>query len=81
MATSTYSVSGMVCGHCVALVKQEVSAIPGVTRVDVDLSTRLVTVDSAGPLDKDLVRAAVKEAGYQLDEPVPTANGRSRPHR
>lgn len=81
MANSTYSVTGMVCGHCVATVKEEISSIPGVTSVDVELSTGLVTIDSVGPLDKDAVRAAVNEAGFQLIESVPTANGRSRPTR
>jgi copper chaperone CopZ len=61
--TSTYTVTGMTCGHCVASVTEEVSEVPGVTGVDVDLGTGLLTVTSAEPAD-DLVRAAVAEAGY-----------------
>lgn len=67
--TATYSVSGMTCGHCVAAVTEEVSALPGVTGVDVDLvkgGLSGVTVTSDEPLDVDAVRSAVDEAGYEL---------------
>ncbi|MEU8089856.1 heavy metal-associated domain-containing protein [Micromonospora sp. WMMC264] len=63
---STYQVSGMTCGHCVNSVSTELSALPGVTGVRVDLATGRVTVTSQNPLDTDTVRAAVDEAGYDL---------------
>ena len=62
--TSTYTVNGMTCGHCVASVTDEVSKIDGVTAVDVDLASGQVTVESDGPLDDTAVAAAVDEAGY-----------------
>ena len=37
MATSTYGVTGMTCGHCVASVTEEISKLPGVREVNVDL--------------------------------------------
>ncbi|MFU8870890.1 heavy-metal-associated domain-containing protein [Micromonospora sp. SL4-19] len=66
MVTTTYQVQGMTCGHCVNSVSTEVSAIPGVTDVQVDLASGQVTVSSEGPLDTGAVRAAVDEAGYDL---------------
>ncbi|HVE98419.1 MAG TPA: heavy-metal-associated domain-containing protein [Mycobacteriales bacterium] len=66
MATETYTVTGMTCQHCVTSVTEEVSALPGVTAVDVELASGRVTVDSAEPLDEARVRAAVEEAGYAL---------------
>ena len=39
MSTTTYTVKGMTCGHCVGSVTEEVGEIPGVTNVDVDLAT------------------------------------------
>ena len=63
---STYQVSGMTCGHCVNSVSTELSALPGVTGVQVELATGRVTVTSQNPLDTDTVRAAVDEAGYDL---------------
>jgi copper ion binding protein len=66
MTTTTYTVTGMTCGHCVSSVSAEVGALPGVNEVDVDLATGAVTVTSEQPLQLDAVRAAVDEAGYQL---------------
>ena len=66
MATSTYTVTGMTCGHCASSVKEEVGKIDGVTSVDVDLASGLVRVDSAAELAQTDVAAAVDEAGYAL---------------
>ena len=66
MSQSTYTVTGMTCGHCAASVTEEVTDIEGVTDVAVDLPTGAVTVISNQPLDQAQVRVAVEEAGYQL---------------
>ena len=65
-AIETYTVTGMTCGHCVSSVTEEVSAIPGVTEVKIDLPTGAVTVTSQAPLQRETVAAAVTEAGYAL---------------
>jgi copper chaperone len=67
--TSTYAVAGMTCEHCVRSVTEEVSEVPGVTAVEVDLAGGRVTV--RGDADDDAVRAAVAEAGYQVVNPTP----------
>ena len=64
--TSTWTVTGMTCGHCVASVTEEVGEIDSVEQVDVVLETGAVTVTSAAPLDRAAVEAAVAEAGYAL---------------
>jgi len=64
--TQTYQVVGMTCQHCVAAVTGEVSRLPGVRDVRVELASGRVAVDSDDPLALDTVRAAVDEAGYQL---------------
>ncbi|SDL51406.1 Copper chaperone CopZ [Nonomuraea maritima] len=66
MSTATFTVTGMTCGHCVSSVKEEVSEVAGVTGVEVDLASGLLTVDSDGPLDEAKIAAAVEEAGYAL---------------
>lgn len=63
---STWTVTGMTCGHCVASVTEEISEIPGVEAVAVALETGAVTVTSAAPLDRAAVEVAVTEAGYVL---------------
>lgn len=64
--TSTYDVKGMTCGHCVSSVTNELSKLPGVSDVAVDLDTGQVTVTSDQALDADTVRGAVDEAGFEL---------------
>ncbi|MGH3881451.1 MAG: heavy-metal-associated domain-containing protein [Actinophytocola sp.] len=66
MTTSTFTVTGMTCQHCVGVVREEVGQIPGVTEVDVDLPTGTVTVTSETPVDSEDMRARVDEAGYEL---------------
>ncbi|WP_248965376.1 heavy-metal-associated domain-containing protein [Sphaerisporangium perillae] len=66
MSSTTYTVKGMTCGHCVSSVKEEVGEVPGVTGVEVDLPTGLVTVQSEGPVDDAALTAAVQEAGYEV---------------
>lgn len=66
MTTSTYTVTGMTCGHCVASVREEISEIPGVNNVDVTLETGVVEISSDRELGRDEVSDAVSEAGYEL---------------
>ncbi len=63
--TRTYTVTGMTCQHCVASVTEEVSEIPGVTSVDVDLASGAAVVTGEGFTDDD-VQTAVAEAGYEV---------------
>ncbi|GAA1998371.1 heavy-metal-associated domain-containing protein [Brevibacterium samyangense] len=70
MTTTELRITGMTCGHCVAAVTEELTALEGVTDVSVDLvagGTSPVTVTSSAPLDPSQVAAAVDEAGYSLE--------------
>jgi copper chaperone CopZ len=64
--TSIYTVTGMTCSHCVQAVTGEISTLPGVADVRIDLASGAVTVTSEAPLEDEAVRAAVDEAGYEL---------------
>ena len=70
MTTTTYKVTGMTCEHCQHAVTTEVSALDGVSAVQVELvpnGVSVVTVTSAAPLPDPEVSAALDEAGdYQL---------------
>jgi copper chaperone len=63
--TRTYTVSGMTCSHCVLSVDEEVSEIPGVDAVEVDLTTGRLTVSGDGFTD-EAVHNAVADAGYEV---------------
>ncbi|EOD57178.1 heavy-metal-associated domain-containing protein [Amycolatopsis vancoresmycina] len=62
-----YTVSGMSCGHCAQSVTEEISALPGVAEVDVDVPARRVLVRAETALTDADVRAAVEEAGYTFE--------------
>ncbi|MGA5764606.1 heavy-metal-associated domain-containing protein [Nonomuraea bangladeshensis] len=64
--TATYTVKGMTCGHCVSSVKEEVGEVAGVTSVEVELESGLLTVSSDEPVEQAKIAAAVEEAGYEL---------------
>jgi copper chaperone len=69
MTVTTIQVAGMTCAHCVNAVTAELTTLPGVTRVDVDLQVDTatpVTITSAAELDPAAVAAAIDEAGYAL---------------
>ena len=66
MFTATHEITGMTCGHCVSSVTAAVTAIHGVTSVDVDLAWGEVTVTTDAPIDRDRLDQAITAAGYQL---------------
>ncbi len=72
--TSEFLVSGMTCNHCVSSVTEELSDLADVADVRVDLNVggaSKVTVASRAALDRDAVRAAISEAGYDLVDATP----------
>lgn len=62
MTTTNYTVTGMTCGHCVNAVTEEVSALDGVTAVNVQQDGAMV-VESADKLPLSAITEAVSEAG------------------
>jgi copper chaperone len=66
MSTTTVTVTGMSCGGCALSVREEISDIPGVHTVDVDLSSGTVIIESDSPVEIVAIKNAVEEAGYQL---------------
>ena len=63
---TTIKVSGMTCGHCVSAVTMELSLLPSVTEVDVDLESGQVTITSDIALAPVQLATAIDEAGYEL---------------
>ena len=62
MAVTTYTVTGMTCGHCQVAVAKALKAVPGVTAADVDLKTGKAVVE--GTPDAEALVNAVAEEGY-----------------
>lgn len=59
-----YAVSGMACDHCVQMITAEVSQVPGITEVAIDLDAERLSVVSTQSIADEVVIAAIDEAGY-----------------
>jgi copper chaperone CopZ len=66
VGATTFQVTGMSCDHCQRAVTEEISRVPGVQGITVDLATGSVTVTAMQPVDRADVAHAVGEAGYTL---------------
>ncbi len=58
-----FKINGMSCGHCRGHVIQALDSLPGVTNVEVDLSTSIAVV--TGDVPADAIIGAVEAAGYK----------------
>lgn len=64
MVRMSLRVSGMNCSHCENSVKKAVSALAGVTEVNVSLKKKTVEVVFEGSLTKEAIVNAIEEQGY-----------------
>jgi copper chaperone len=64
--TTTITVDGMTCGHCVNTVQTELGKLDGVTDVAVDLSSGQVTIVAESTPDPAALQGAVEEAGFEV---------------
>jgi copper chaperone len=60
------TVNGMSCGHCAAAVTKALGALPGVSRVQVDLASGRVTFESDTPIPPEELSRVIKAAGYDM---------------
>jgi copper chaperone len=63
---SEIQVKGMSCGHCVAAVTKAMNSLPGVSNVQVDLTSGRVSYNSDAPIPKADLERVVKTAGFEL---------------
>jgi copper chaperone len=64
MESKTFEVPNISCGHCVMTIKNEVSDLKGVTKVDANKDTRLVTVEWTAPATWEQIKALLQEINY-----------------
>ena len=62
--TTEFSVPVVSCQHCVNAITGEVTQLPGVQNVTVDLGTKRVRVEADERVSTEAVIAAINEAGY-----------------
>lgn len=72
MASVTIPVKGMSCMACVAKTKRKLSAVPGISHVEVQLSPGSATVKyDESQIGPEKIAIAITELGYQAEAPVP----------
>ncbi len=66
--SKTIRIAGMSCSHCSNRVQKALSALSGVTSASVDLTAGTATVQVAPDVTDEALRAAVEDAGYDVEE-------------
>ena len=64
MQTKTFEVPNISCGHCVMTIQHEVGDLAGVSKVQADQNTRLVTVEWGDPATWEQIKALLVEINY-----------------
>ncbi len=64
MTTLTLHVPNISCAHCVHTIKTEVGELPGVTLVDANEQTKIVTIGFEPPATRDRIEALLAEIDY-----------------
>jgi copper chaperone CopZ len=64
--TTTVSISGMTCAHCVRAVFTSLAGVPGIERADVTIGKAVIEHD--GTVTPDQIRDAIAVAGYTVGE-------------
>lgn len=62
---ATVKIKGMSCQHCVESVTKTLSAIPGITHVQVDLAKGEASYE--GDIDIEKAREMIKKIGFQVE--------------
>ena len=60
-------VNGMMCMHCVNSVKDEIGAMDGVGGVEIDLPTKMVTIDADEGLKAKIIDA-IEALGFEVEK-------------
>ncbi|MEA3327503.1 MAG: heavy-metal-associated domain-containing protein [Chloroflexota bacterium] len=64
MKSVTFSVPDISCKHCTHTIAMELSDIPGVSKVDTDVQTRLVTVEFQEPATEQILKDTLIAINY-----------------
>ena len=69
MATKTFKVPNISCGHCVKTIEREVGELKGVTVVSADLASKTVNVEWQEPATSwQAIRSLLVEMNYPPEE-------------
>ncbi len=61
-------VDGMTCSHCESSVTKALTDVSGVSNVDVNLETKEVNVEHSEDVNKESLKEAVEDIGFDVSE-------------
>ena len=61
-----YKVPEISCEHCVRAITNELTSVPGIEVVNIDISTKVVTVRHTDEVSDEQIVATIAEAGYEV---------------
>ncbi|MFO7667770.1 MAG: heavy-metal-associated domain-containing protein [Desulfobacterales bacterium] len=64
MEKRTFIIPAISCGHCVMSIKNELSEIAGVKKVEGDLQSKSITVEWEPPANLDKILNTLKQINY-----------------
>ena len=64
----TLKIPNISCGHCVMAIKNELSEMEGISRVEGDSGSREITVDWGSPASLDQIKSKLEEINYPSSE-------------
>lgn len=66
MATVTYNIPNISCGHCVHTIKMEVADLDGVQNVDASAESKTATISFDSPATEGSIKAFLAEINYPV---------------
>ena len=67
MEKKTLIVTNITCGHCVMSIKNELSELEGMARVDGDPENKSITVEWESPVTLEKIKDTLKEINYPAE--------------
>jgi copper chaperone len=64
MEKKTFTIPAISCGHCVMSIKNELSELPGVKKVEGDPGSKSITVEWELPADLNKILNTLKQINY-----------------
>ncbi len=58
------------CGHCARTIQEELTAIPGICAVEVDVESKRVQVRFETPVTAEVIEAALADLGFPVEKPT-----------
>ncbi|MFH2218705.1 MAG: heavy metal-associated domain-containing protein [Pseudomonadota bacterium] len=67
MESQTLKIPNISCGHCVNSIKNELSELQGVTKVEGNPETKSITVEWDAPVTLEKIKDTLKEINYPAE--------------